>query len=138
MSTIAIAAATIVAVYDTRENAGRAADAATSARIPDSVVSQVGPGDDAAAALRPIGLSMDVADRCLEHLAAGRNLVIVTADPLQSSSVEAILRMQGAAEVAVHSGDTTEGDGSDSALPPSVRSTAAQTGRPHGHRDPSA
>lgn len=138
MSTIAIAAATIVAVYDTRENAGRAADAATAARIPDSVVSQVGPGDDAAAALRPIGLSMDVADRCLEHLAAGRNLVIVTADPLQSSSVEAILRMQGAAEVAVHSGDTTEGDGSDSALPPSVRSTAAQTGRPHGHRDPSA
>lgn len=138
MSTIAIAAATIVAVYDTRENAGRAADAATAARIPDSVVSQVGPGDDAAAALRPIGLSMDVADRCLEHLAAGRNLVIVTADPLQSSSVEAILRMQGAAEVAVHSGDTIEGDGSDSALPPSVRSTAAQTGRPHGHRDPSA
>ena len=138
MSTIAIAAATIVAVYDTRENAGRAADAATAARMPDSVVSQIDPGDDAAAALKPIALSMDVADRCLEHLAAGRNLVIVTADPLQSSSVEAILRMQGAAEVAVHSGDTIEGDGSDSALPPSVRSTAAQTGRPHGHRDPSA
>ena len=138
MSTIAIAAAAIVAVYESRDDAIRAADAATAARVPDCVVDQLDPGDGAAAVLKPIGLAMDVADRCREHLAAGRSLVIVRADPLQSAAVETILRMEGATEVAVHIGDRTEGDGTDSALPPSVRSIAAQTGRPRGHRDPSA
>jgi hypothetical protein len=36
--------------------------------------------------------------------------------------------------------DAPDGAGApaDDALPPSVRSTAAQNPRPHGHRDPSA
>lgn len=130
--------ATILAVYDTREAAIRAADAVAAARVPGSVVNQIDPGDGAAAALKPLGLTMDAADRCLEHLAAGRSLVAVAADPLQSSAVGAILEMGGATEVATYAGDRTTDDGTDSALPPSVRSTAAQTGRPHGHRDPSA
>ncbi|HEV2676145.1 MAG TPA: hypothetical protein VGV37_16595 [Aliidongia sp.] len=138
MSTTAISAATIVALYDTRDDAIRGADAVSAARIPGAVVDQIDPGDGAVAALKPLGLTRDAADRCLEYLVGGRTLVIIRADPLQASSIEAILRTRGAGEVAILTGDRTEGDAPDSALPPSVRSTAAQTGRPHGHRDPSA
>jgi hypothetical protein len=124
-------AATIVALFDNAETAGLASGA-VKARVPGATVHRIDPTGAEAAMLEASWLPPETVDPYLASLGEGRTLVAVEADRAEAAAIDAILREYGPAEAMIHGKDE------DNALPPSVRSTAAETGRPHGHRDPSA
>ena len=125
-------AATIVALFDNAEAAGRAS-AAVKARIPDAIVHLIDPTGAEAARLEAYWLPPETIDPYFASLGRGRTLVAVEAGADEAQVVDAILRDFGPAESTIHGRDETADD-----LPPAIQSTAAQTGRPRGHRDPSA
>jgi len=132
MSASAITSATtIVALFDNAEAAGLASGA-VKARMPGAIVHRVDPTGAQAAMLEATWLPPETVDPYLASLGAGRTLVAVEADRADAVAIDAILREYKPAEAMIHGKDEED------ALPPSVQSTAAQTGRPHGHRDPSA
>jgi hypothetical protein len=132
MSASAItSAAVIVALFDNAEAAGMASGA-VMARIPGIIVHRIDPTGGEAARAESDWLPSDMVDPYFARLGEGRTLVGVEADASDAIAVEAILREYRPVEAAVHGGDAAD------ELPPAVQSTAAQSGRPHGHRDPSA
>ena len=143
MSASAIpSAATIVALFDNTEDAGRASGA-VQARIPGATVHRVDPAGATAAQLDVAWLPTETSDPYLASLGEGRTLVMVEAGQSDVAAVDGILREFGPADVTIHAGgqvgaDQEGADQEDDALPPSVQSTAAQNPRPRGHRDPSA
>ena len=133
MSASAItSAATIVALFDNAEAAGLASGA-VKARVPGAIVHRIDPTGIEAARLEAVWLPPGTIDPYLASLGEGRTLVAVEAEPSAASAVDRILREYGPAEVTIHAREPDE-----DALPPSIRSTAAQNPRPRGHRDPSA
>jgi hypothetical protein len=124
-------AAIIVALFDNADAAGMAAGA-VKARIPGSIVHRLDPTGIEAARAESQWLPPETVDPYFASLGEGRTLVGVEADQADAVAVEAILREYRPVEAAVHGRDA------DTELPPAIRSTAAQSGRPHGHRDPSA
>jgi len=125
-------AATIVALFDNAEAAGRASTAVKT-RIPDAIVHCIDPTGVEAARLEARWLPPETIDPYFASLGDGRTLVAVEAGADEAKVVDAILRDFGPVDSTIHSRDRTADD-----LPPAIRSTAAQTGRPRGHRDPSA
>ena len=125
-------AATVVALFDNAAAAGRAA-AAVKVRIPDAIVHLIDPTGAEAARLEAKWLPPETIDPYFASLGEGRTLVAVEAGADEAPVVDAILRDFRPAESTIHGRDAMADE-----LPASIQSTAAQTGRPRGHRDPSA
>jgi len=125
-------AATVVALFDNAAAAGRAA-AAVKVRIPDAIVHLIDPTGAEAARLEAKWLPPETIDPYFASLGEGRTLVAVEAGADEAPVADAILRDFGPAESTIHGRDAMADE-----LPASIQSTAAQTGRPRGHRDPSA
>jgi hypothetical protein len=135
MSASAIpSAATLVALFDNAEAAGRASGA-VEARIPGATVHRIDP-TGATAWPQVAWLPTETIDPYLASLGEGQTLVMVQTTQPDVSAVDGILREFEPADVTIHGADQAIQE--DDALPPSVQSTAAQNPRPRGHRDPSA
>lgn len=133
MSASAItSAATIVALFDNADAAARASDAVKT-RVAGTIVHLIDPTGAEAARLEATWLPPDAIDPYFASLGEGRTLVAVEADEADAKVIDAILRDYAPTETTIHGRD-----GAADELPPAIQSTAAQTGRPHGHRDPSA
>ena len=133
MSASAItSAATVVALFD---NADAAAQASTAVkvRMPEAIVHLIDPTGAEAARLEAEWLPPETIDPYFASLGEGRTLVAVETGADDAQVVDAILRDFGPAEATIHGREAAGDD-----LPPAIQSTAAQTGRPRGHRDPSA
>jgi hypothetical protein len=128
-------AAIVAAVYDDAAESRLAAEELASTGMPIGRVRRVTLHSDEPA-LEDAGLPAYAVERYRETLLRGRTIVVAKADVAHATAVDSVLRQHRPLESSVHACDRDEDV--DDTLPASVRSTAALSGRPRGHRDPSA
>ena len=125
----------VAAVYDDADEGRQAADELLAAGLPRERIRRCTLESDEPT-LDGAGLPAYAVERYRETLRRGRTIVVARAETDRASEVDAMLRQHRPLETSIH---PYEADGStDDILPASASSTAALSGRPRGHRDPSA